>query len=139
MYQKLNQNRKLKIALASLAVFMMGSFLTMLPYAEVEAANALGTFFGGRITTSFPGGYVWYNGISPMYCPPHVWIISYGAPYRGPLPLLMPPAMPKQYYNWYTPGVAVKGAYYPTPIPPYTLCPYGVFPTSLMGTSLTPG
>jgi hypothetical protein len=124
---------------------MMGSFLALLPYAEVSyvqgfsGVNSLGTFFGGRIATVFPGGFVWYNGATAMYCPPHIWIISYGAPYRGPLPLLIPPAIPKSHYNWYTPGNAVKGAYSPTPIPPYTLCPYGVFPTTMMGTSVVPG
>jgi hypothetical protein len=138
MYQKLNQNRGVKVILSVFGLAMLLSLVSLFPYEEVEAQNALGTFFGGRITSSFPTGFAWYNGVTPMYCPPHIWIVSFGAPYKGPLPLLMPPAMPKAQYNWYLPGVAVKGAYYPAPIPPWTLCPYPVFITSLMGTSLTP-
>jgi hypothetical protein len=135
MYKKLNQNIKLKTSLIFLAVFMLIGFVSLWPYDEVEAgANALGTFFGGRIVTPVPSGYPWMAGPVPMYCPPHIIIVSFGAPYRGPLALLIPPVIPKMYYNWYTPGVAVTGAYTPTPIP---LCPfYPVFPTTLMGTSV---
>jgi hypothetical protein len=132
MYQKLNQNRYLKVALCCLAVFMLIGFTLALPYEEV-AAQGLGSNFGGRIIVSIPTGYWW--GIS--YCLPHVMIVSFGAPYRGPLALMLPPGNPKQYYNYFTPGVAVMGKYFPTPI--IGSCPYPLFPTTMMGTSATPG
>src|SRR5688572_5355290 len=99
MYQKLNQNRAVKITLSTVAVAMLFSFASLLPYHEVDALNALGTFVGGRVTSSFPAGYVWYNGGTAMYCPPHIWVASFGAPYRGPIPLLIPPGIPKGNYN----------------------------------------
>jgi hypothetical protein len=138
MYQKLNQHKGVRIIMSVLALSMLFSFATLLPYEEVEAQNALGTFVGGRVTSSFPGGFVWYNGGTAMYCPPHIWVMSFGAPYRGPLPLLMPPAYPKANYNYFVPGNAVKGAYYPVPIPAWTICPYPIFITTLLGSSAHP-
>jgi hypothetical protein len=127
MYQKLNQNKTLKIALASLAVFMLIGLTASLPYEEVSAQT--GTYVGGRIVYAIPTGYYW--GIS--YCIPHMMVASVGAPYRGPIALAYPPAMPFSMYNFYTPGVSVKGSYFSFPI---FGCPYPVYPTQMLGTSL---
>lgn len=112
MYQKLNQNKTFKIFLSTLASLMLFAFVALFPYKEVEAVNALGIWYGGRIVSYIPG-YAWTLGVTYGVCPPHMHIISFGAPYRGPLAITVPPVVPKAFYNYYTPGNAVKGGYYP--------------------------
>lgn len=120
-----------------LAAILMISAAFVMPLQFSSAQNALGLPFGGRIVTPVLTGYVWYNGVTPMYCPPHIIVVSYG-PLRGStIGLFIPPAMPKMYSNYAVPGIAVKGAYYPAPN--IALCPfYPVYYSSLMGTSLRP-
>lgn len=122
---------------ASLMLFV---FAALIPYQDVEAANALGIHYGGRIVSYNPG-YAWSDSYNSGYCQPHITIISYGAPYRGVLALFVPPSKTKANYNWYSSNVKVKGGYYPIPqiYPMPTSCPYsapqGVYYHSLGGTS----
>ncbi len=147
MYKKLDENRIFKTFLSGLAVFMLIFLVSSFPYEEVEAQNALGSFMGGRIIYFSPG-YPWVIGVPPFatygVCPPHHVVLSYGAPYRGVIGLTVPPLIPKSYYNYFTPGVAVKGAYYPVPLvfPSPFSCPFEpipLFQTSLEGTAASPG
>jgi hypothetical protein len=131
MYQKLNQNRRLKIALSTLAVFMLIGLTASLPYEEVAAQVPLPTSFGGRIIYSMPVGYWWVAS----YCIPHVMVASVGA-YKGPIALMLPPGSPRGYYNYFTPGVQLLGNFVPTPI--IGSCPYPVFPAVFMGSTISP-
>ncbi len=116
---------------------MMLGFVFALPFEEVTAAGPMGLPFGGRVVTPVTTGYLWYNGLTPMYCPPHLIIASYG-PIKGtPTAVFIPPVNPRANYNYTTPGVAIKGFYYPAPN--VILCPfYPVYYSSLFGTSVTP-
>lgn len=140
MYKKLNQNRNVKLVLAGLAVAMVFGFVLALPYEEVSAAGPMGLPFGGRVAVPVTTGYVWYAGVTAMYCPPHITVVNYGPPYlipQQPFGVFIPPAAPKQWYNYYTPGVAITGFYYP--VPNRALCPfYNVYYSSMFGTSATP-
>jgi hypothetical protein len=144
MYQKLNQNHALKAVLSGFAFLMLFGLFLSLPYSEIEAQNALGLPYGGKIIYFSPG-YPWVLGVPPAatygVCPPHMVFLSYG-PIKGVLAVTVPPIQPKQWYNYYTPGNAVKGAYYPTPLvyPTPLSCPDApvIFPHSLGGTSSVP-
>jgi hypothetical protein len=139
MYQKLNQNSHLKRLLVLVIVVMLSGLVSLFPYSDLQAQNALGLPFGGRVTVPVITGYVWYNGLTPMYCPPHIMVANFGPAYLigQPFAVFVPPAMPKQWYNYYTPGVGIKGAYYP--VPNLILCPfYPVYYSSLYGTGLVP-
>ncbi|MBX4187768.1 MAG: hypothetical protein KW793_01380 [Candidatus Doudnabacteria bacterium] len=139
MYQKLNQNRKIKVLLASLAFFMALGFILVLPFDEIHAQGIMGLPFGGRVAVSVTTGYPWTIGIVSGYCPPHLIVANFGPKYLigQPFGVFFPPADPKQYYNYFTPGVAIKGLYYP--VPNFALCPfYPVYYSSMFGTGATP-
>jgi hypothetical protein len=144
MYQKLNQNRKLKVLLASLAFFMALGFTLALPLDEVEAYYFN---FGGKILY-YVGPYPWVVGVPPAatygVCPGHMVLLSFGAPYRGIIGITVPPPISKQWYNFYIPGNATKGAYLPVPLTfpsPYS-CPYEaaipMYQSIMGGSSLLP-
>jgi hypothetical protein len=93
----------------------------------VKKAEAQLLPFGGRIIVSFPTGfYTLY-----VNCPPMT--IIYDIYTRTTFGLLIPPAQPKLFYNFYTPGVAVLGNR--SPVPLLINCFLPVYPTNYWGTS----
>jgi hypothetical protein len=86
--------------------------------------------FGGRLLFfSPPIVTVFVN------CPALVAVQNDVGLYKGVFYFTLPPSSPKAYYNYLTPGVAVKGSYLPTPIPINCIF-QPIFPSLYFGTSV---
>lgn len=129
----------------SIITFLIFSILILpVPKAKAFNPNAIGVQAGGIITTLVPG-YAWSLGPYYFgYCQTHVLITIKSPPFLiGEIGIILPPAIPRAFYNYGIPGLAYIGAYYPIPINqlPGIGCPYDPVPVYFgteFGTSLCP-
>ncbi|MEJ0021906.1 MAG: hypothetical protein WDN47_05040 [Candidatus Doudnabacteria bacterium] len=122
----MSRNKQEATRLFALTVILIS--VLFLPHTHKAQAQAAGLPFGGRLLfTTPPIITVFVN------CPAIATVSNFGP---GPkvLHLLLPPIQPRSFYNFYLPGVAVLGTYFPTPLP--FNCPIApIFPAFYFGTS----
>jgi hypothetical protein len=108
-------------------IFLLVSVFSLTPAKVSEAQAVPGIPFGGRISFLIPP--------IPVFCTSGAIVIVNFYPLGPQVLTLVPvPGTIKLYGNIVTIGVAVLGMYQPVPAP---TCPLA-FPTTVIGTSLTP-
>jgi hypothetical protein len=122
---KVHKNKQSSVRLFALALILLS--VLFLPARRTKAI-ATGLPFGGRLLFFSPPIVTLL-----INCPAMDHVLNFGP---GPkvLHLLLPPAQPRAFYNFYTPGVAVLGSYFPIVLP--FNCPVApIFPSFYFGTS----